>query len=97
MVLAFFWICQPLYRVPAYSIVSLKRGTAYSSWFNQFSHALNSKGRPRKSLTSDAAGFDPPGASTAFRYLAATPGARRSPASNWLNMSFAMTSDHIYV
>ena len=25
-VLAFFWICQPLYRVPAYSMVSLKRG-----------------------------------------------------------------------
>ncbi len=23
---AFFWICQPLYLVPAYSIVSLKRG-----------------------------------------------------------------------
>ncbi len=26
MVFAFFWICQPLYRVPAYSIVSLNRG-----------------------------------------------------------------------
>src|SRR5437867_3195882 len=27
MVRAFFWICQPLKRVPAYSMVSLKRGT----------------------------------------------------------------------
>jgi hypothetical protein len=26
MVRAFFWICQPLYLVPAYSMVSLKRG-----------------------------------------------------------------------
>ena len=24
---AFFWICQPLYLVPAYSMVSLKRAT----------------------------------------------------------------------
>jgi hypothetical protein len=31
MVLAFFWICQPLYRVPAYSSVSLNRGNVGNS------------------------------------------------------------------
>src|SRR5262249_45660103 len=41
------------------------------------SHALKSTGRPRKSRTRLAAGFDPPGARIVSRYLWATAGARR--------------------
>ena len=42
-------------------------GTRYLSRFSHASQALKSKGRPRKSLTSPAAGFEPAGASTVSR------------------------------
>src|SRR5436190_17490217 len=40
-----------------------------SSRFSHASHALKSNGRPRKSRSSSAAGFEPPAARIASRYL----------------------------
>ena len=53
--------------------------------------------RPRKSRTSWEAGFEPPGSSTAFRYLRAGPGARIPSSWKGEKRSLAMTSDHMYV
>src|SRR5688572_24570412 len=65
------------------------------SWFSQARYAASLNGRPRKSSTSLAAGFEPPGASTAWRYFAGIFGSSRLALSNWLNRSFAITSDHM--
>src|SRR5262249_32859987 len=70
-------------------------GSRYSSLLSHVCQALNSNGRPRKSRTSVAGGFEPPGASTVSRYLRATSAASRLLRSNWLKRSFAITSDHM--
>jgi len=43
---AFFWICQPLYFVPAYSMVSLNLGNGYLYWIGAARRVLeNSAGQ----------------------------------------------------
>src|SRR4051812_17462447 len=56
------------YRLPTTDY----RLPTHCSRLSHASHALKSNGRPRKSRTSSAAGFEPPGARTVSRYLRET-------------------------
>src|SRR5207237_11830 len=60
-------------------------------------NASNDASRPRKFLTSRAAGSPPPGSRIARRYRAAGSRFKRPSRRNTPNRSFAITSDHMYV
>src|SRR6266568_115447 len=64
---------------------------------SQRAYASNSLGRPRKSTTSSAAGFEPPASRIALRYFRAGPSLMSPASRNGPKRSFAITNDHMYV
>ena len=71
------------------------QANVYSWLASRFSKASKLYGRPRKSATESAAGLEPPLASTRSRYAKDVSLLRIPSAWKRLNMSSAITSDHM--